>query len=198
VQGELFRAMALFKTFPVAYAQRVIAQAVLGFGADARGQQARHIGGLIAATTLLGYVAMTAKDVVRGYGPRDPTSYKTWLAAMAQGGGAGIYGDFLFGQGNRFGNSILETVAGPALSGAANLVNIWQRAKDGDAKAGDALGVVLRETPFINLWFARPALDALILNDLREWASPGTLRRAAQQREKDFGQQKWAPDSIWR
>jgi hypothetical protein len=198
VKGEALRAIALFKSFPIAYAQRVISQAVLGFGEGERGKQLAHVGGLIAMSTVLGYAAMTAKDLVRGYGPRDPTNYKTWIAAMAQGGGIGIYGDFLFGQGNRFGNSALETVAGPALSGAANLIGIWQRAKDGEAKAGDALGVVLRETPFINLWWARPVLDALILNSLREWASPGTLRRQAREREKDYGQERWAPETVWR
>lgn len=198
VKGEALRAIALFKSFPVAYAQRVISQAVLGFGEGERGKQLAHIGGLIAISTMLGYAAMTAKDLVRGYTPRDPTNWKTWLAAMAQGGGIGIYGDFLFGQGNRFGNSPLETVAGPALGGAANLISIWQRAKEGEAKAGDALGVLMRETPFINLWWARPALDALILNSAREWASPGTLRRQARQREKDYGQERWAPETVWR
>lgn len=197
-KGEALRAIALFKSFPIAYAQRVLTLAVRGFQQGERGQQLAHVGGLIALSTLLGYAAMTAKDLVRGYGPRDPTAYKTWLAAMAQGGGIGIYGDFLFGQGNRFGNSALETVAGPALSGAANLIGIWQRAKEGEAKAGDALGVVLRETPFINLWWARPVLDALVLNSLREWASPGTLRRQARQREKDYGQERWAPETVWR
>lgn len=197
-KGEMYRAFALFKTFPVAYAQRVISQAVLGFGEGERGKQLAHIGGIIAMSTVLGYAAMTAKDLVRGYGPRDPSKPETWFAALAQGGGAGIYGDFFFGQGNRFGNSVLETLAGPALTGAANLIGIWQRAKSGDAKAGDALGVVLRETPFINLWWARPILDALLLNSLREWASPGTLRRQARQREKDFGQQRWAPETLWR
>jgi hypothetical protein len=89
-------------------------------------------------------------------------------------------------------------VAGPALSGAANLIGTWQRAKQGDGKAGDALGVVLREAPFVNLWWARPVLDALILNELREWASPGTLRRQARTREQDYGQERWAPESVWR
>lgn len=196
--GELLRAVALFKSFPVAYAQRVLAAAVHGFRGGERGRQVAHIGGLLAASTLLGYLAMSAKDAVRGYAPRDPTHYKTWLAAMAQGGGIGIYGDFLFGQGSRFGNSPLETMAGPALGGAANLIGIWQRAKEGDAKAGDALGVVLRETPFVNLWWLRPALDASILNSLREYVAPGTLRRQARQRLEDYGQERWAPETVWR
>ena len=195
--GEALRLIGLFKSFPIAYAQRVLASAVLGFRPGERGQQAAHIAGLLALSTLLGYAAMTAKDLVRGYSPRDPSNYKTWLAALAQGGGIGIYGDFIFGQGSRFGNTALETVAGPALSGAANIIGIWQRAKDGDAKAGDALGVLLRETPFINLWWARPVLDAAFLNSLREWASPGTLQRQARQREQDYGQERWAPQGLW-
>lgn len=197
-KGEFQRTISLFKSFPIAYAQRVLAASIHGYRPGERGRQATHVASLIAVSTLLGYVSMTAKDGNRGYAPRDPTHWKTWLAAMAQGGGIGIYGDFLFGQGNRFGNSSLETLAGPFGSGAANLVNIFQRVKEGDAKAGDALGVVLRETPFINLWWARLALDVSILNSVREWASPGTLRRQAQQRERDFGQSRWAPETAWR
>lgn len=196
--GELLRAIGLFKSFPIAYAQRVLASAVLGFRPGERGQQAAHIAGLLALSTLLGYAAMTAKDLVRGYTPRDPTNYNTWLAAILQGGGVGIYGDFLFGQANRFGNSTLENIAGPMLTGGSNmLAALWQRVIHGDAKASDMLGIALRETPFFNLWWARPVLDAAFLNSLREWASPGTLQRQARQREQDYGQERWAPQGLW-
>jgi hypothetical protein len=64
-------------------------------------------------STVLGYAAMTAKDMLKGKTPRDPKDPNTIIKAFTQGGGAGIYGDFLFGEYNRFGQSPLETAAGP-------------------------------------------------------------------------------------
>ncbi|CAB4128170.1 hypothetical protein UFOVP99_15 [uncultured Caudovirales phage] len=193
-KGELLRMVGLFKAFPVAYGQRVLSTAFHGFQAGERGRQAGHIGALLAGSLVAGYVSMTAKDLVRGnWPPRDPTDAKTWVAAMAQGGGLGIYGDFLFGQVNRFGNGPLETVAGPLLSGAAGLVTLWQKVRSGDAKAGEALNLVLRETPFLNLWYARPILDALLLRGVRDLLAPGSVQRADRRRETDFGQRRWLP-----
>ena len=193
-KGELLRMVGLFKAFPVAYGQRVLATAFRGFQAGERGRQASHIGALLAGSLAAGYLSMTAKDLVRGnWPPRDPLDPATWVAAMAQGGGAGIYGDFLFGQANRFGNNTLETVAGPLLSGAAGLVNLWQKVRSGDAKAGEALNLALRETPFLNLWYLRPVLDALLLRGLRDHLAPGSVQRSDRQRETEYGQRRWLP-----
>lgn len=188
VLGEAARLLMQFKGFPIAFTQRNLGRAFLGYSAEERMLQARNLGVLIAGTTALGILAMTVKDAVRGYGPRDWDKPKTWLAAMTQGGGLGLYGDYLFAQSSRFGNSVLESVAGPTAGTAANLVGLFQKARDGDAKVGDALNLALQNTPFINLWYTRPALDLLILNSLRETVSPGFLQRQHQRRFDDFGQ----------
>ena len=73
----------------------------------------------IAGTTLMGYIVLQAKQIAAGKEPRKVDSvndaYKILLASAMQGGGAGIYGDFLFGQANRYGGGTLETLAGPGL-----------------------------------------------------------------------------------
>lgn len=191
--GEAVRFVMQFKAFPTAFTQRVLGRAFQG-GAEGGTAGAAHIGSLIAGLTLLGYAAMTAKDAIKGYEPREildengnPRA-KTILASLVQGGGAGIYGDFLFGEVSRSGNSALENVAGPFASDAARWFNLARRARDGEGKAADALTAALGSTPFANVFYARPALDYLILNSLRETLNPGYLSRQDQRRREQYGQ----------
>lgn len=197
VPGEFLRFIGQFKGFPVAFTQRVLGRALQGYSPDERLLQARNLGTLMAGLLVMGYLSMTAKDFLRGYSPRDPEKPKTWLAALLQSGGAGIYGDFLFAQSNRFGNAFLETAAGPTAGSAASIINLATRARDGEAKAGDALNIVLQNTPLLSLWYARPALDLLILNSLREAASPGFIQRQARTRREDFGQERIMPATAF-
>lgn len=196
VAGEALRFIAQFKGFPVAFAQRVGGRAIMGAVGETPLERnlhrVAHIGSLQAGMFVAGYMAMTAKDFARGFGPRDPEKKETVLAAMMQGGGLGIYGDFLFGQTSRFGSGVLETVAGPGIGAAADAITLAMKLRDGDAKAGETLNFALQNTPFINLFYARPALDFLILNELRDALSPGFLARQAANRRRDYGQVRWA------
>lgn len=191
--GEAIRTVMQFKAFPIAFTQRVIGRAWQG-GEGGANAGAAHIGTLIAGLTILGYAAMTAKDAIRGYGPREVLEddgtprLKTIAAALVQGGGAGIYGDFLFGEASRSGNSALENAAGPLLSDVARVANLFAKARDGEGKAADFLTTGLAATPFLNTWYARPALDFLVLNALREALSPGYLARQDQRRRQQYGQ----------
>lgn len=191
--GEAIRFVMQFKAFPIAFTQRVGGRAMQG-GPEGTSAGTAHIGALIAGLTVMGYAAMTAKDAIRGYEPRELVDEQgnpraaTILAALVQGGGAGIYGDFLFGSVSRSGNSALENVAGPAISDAARWVNLLSRARDGDAKTADALTAAIGSTPFANVFYARPALDYLILNSLRERLAPGYLQRQDARRREQYGQ----------
>jgi hypothetical protein len=197
VTGELTRYLAQFKAFPVAFTNRVLGRAVMGYGPGERMLQGRNMGVLIAGLMVAGYASIVAKDAGRGQQPRDPTKPATWLAVLAQSGGAGIYGDFLFGQASRFGNSTLETLAGPTLGTGASLANLATKLRDGDAKAGEVLHTALQNTPFVNLWYARPVLDFLVLNALREALSPGFLKRQQDARRKDYGQDRLFPATAF-
>lgn len=184
--GEAIRFIMQFKSFPVAYTQKILAPAIRG-----RAGEGRDWGGiahLIAMSTILGYVAMVAKDAIKNRTPKDPTNYQTVLAAFAQGGGLGIYGDFIFGSADRFGGTLYSKLAGPSIGTAADIYDLYTKVREGDAKAGDAFYLALNNTPFANLWYTRAALDLAILNQVQEWISPGTLKRREKNIEKQFGQ----------
>lgn len=189
VVGELARFIAQFKGFPVAFSRQVVGREIFGRGAEkfADGSVA-GLARLIVTSTLLGYGAMSAKDMLKGRSPRDPADPKTWVKAMQQGGGAGIYGDFLFGEFNRFGQSPTETLAGPAIGTAADAARLWAKGVRGEADFGDALRLLQNNTPFLNLFYTRIALDYLILHDVQEYFAPGTLARMERRAVQDQGQ----------
>lgn len=204
VTGEFLRTLLQFKGYPIAFTQRVLGRAVLGFGAPGQDRtvgdrllQGQHIGQVLLLMTFFGYLSMTLKDLARGNTPRDPTNPKTVLAAMAQGGGAGIFGDFLFAEASRFGNRPLETAFGPTAATLASAIDLFNAAREGDAQAGRALNLALANTPFASLWYVRPATELLFLNELRESLSPGQASRLERERYRDFGQRRWAPRSVW-
>lgn len=200
--GESLRFVAQFKGFPMAFTNRVVGRAFYGHrkGAGAL-ERTAHIGTLLAGMTVAGYMAMTMKDLMKGYWPpRDPSDPATWAAAFVQGGAAGIYGDYLFAQTNRFGGGPLETLAGPTIGAGADAIEIFLAARDvaigkatGDEAnfpAARALTLATNNTPFANLFYVRPALDYLFLNSMREAASPGYLRKQEKRRMSDYGQSK--------
>jgi len=210
IAGEAIRFVGQFKGFPFAFTQRVGGRAIFGHRKDATLlEKSAHIGALLAGMTMAGYAAMTMKDLVKGYWPpRDPTKPATWAAAFVQGGAAGIYGDYLFAQTNRFGNSILETTAGPTIGSAAEFITIALKARDvatgkltgneADFPAARAVSWATGNTPFANLFYVRPALDYLFLNSMREAVSPGFLKKQAKRRAADYGQTKapFLPNSL--
>lgn len=199
--GELVRLIMQAKSYPIAFSQRTIGRAVFGNRKGAGMLEvSRNIGSLTAGLMLAGYLSMVAKDTLKGYWPpRDPTDPATILAALQQGGGAGIYGDYLFSQKSRFGTDVLGTAAGPTLGDIGNLVQLGLQARDyaigkatNDPNAkfsgSSAFTTLLGNVPYANLFYLRPALDYLFLSSLREALKPGYLRSISQQRLKDYGQ----------
>ncbi|RWK39238.1 hypothetical protein [Mesorhizobium sp.] len=201
--GEGIRFVMQFKGFPIAFSQRTIGRALFGFRQGAKLEQIAHIGTMIAGLTMAGYAAMTMKDLTKGYWPpRDPADIKTWEAAFIQGGAAGIYGDYLFGRVNRFGSGLAETAMGPALGAAFDLGDLILKARDASisedekVKLADWLNFATQNTPFVNLYYVRPALDFLFLNSLREVASPGYRQKTDSKRRSQYGQQSFMPKSL--
>lgn len=197
VTGELMRFMMQFKSFTGAYMQRVMGRELFGRGyeGDSLWGALTHGNGemmglaqLIVTSTLMGYASMSLKDMAKGRTPRDPTesptdAAKILLASMVQGGGAGIYGDFLFGAANRMGSGTIESIGGPAISTAGQIVDLYHKALAGDDVKARAMTEMLNNTPFVNLFYTRQALNYLIFYRLQETMNPGYLRRMEHEAE---------------
>lgn len=204
--GEAIRFITQFKSFGVTGVSKVLGRSVYGSGSKTvREQLSKGFGanmGLINAivgTTAMGYFIYQAKEIIKGREPR-PNDAKTFTAAMLQGGGLGIYGDFLFGEANRFGGGLLSTVAGPGISTAFDAVELLQRARgvatgSGEDVAGDTLRLAKGNIPFANLFYIKPAMDYLIWYQLQEAMNPGYLRRMERRVKRENNQSYWMPPS---
>jgi hypothetical protein len=182
--GTGMRLVTQFKSFPFAFLQKSVGAALYGSGSDTLGQALRNpkamgeVASLVVASTIMGYTSMVMKDLVKGKEPRDPTDPRTMMAALQQGGGLGIYGDFLFGEAkSRTGGTLISNLAGPTLGTLDDMTDIWRRIRNGDDAAAKTFSTALSNTPFMNVFYLRPVLDYMILNSLTEAMNPGALRR---------------------
>ena len=149
-----------------------------------------------AASTILGYARMATVSLLKGETPRNPLDPAAMAAGAAQGGGFGILGDFLFGQYSRSGQGLAETLVGPVLGTAAQifqLKNAMVAAAAGDPHAQkdlgpEALKLITDNTPFINMFYIRVALNYLFLWRLQEMLNPGFQRRRERRIQRDTGQ----------
>ena len=205
VAGEILRFALQFKAFPITYLQRIMnesrwqrasKQTVGGYsGLFDRHRITDDVPGIVQfflITTVLGYISMMCKDLTKGRTPRDITHNPTGVtvAAILQGGGLGIIGDFLMGETDRFGNQAAANLAGPFLTNATKIFQATGNMFQGEFGAAGEIGVraAWDNTPFINLWYTRAALDYLIQYHLREMMSPGTLRKAERKMKKEMNQ----------
>lgn len=211
VGGELMRYAMQFKSFPVAFLQRPFQRELFGRGADTVGGALKgaalgaaktlllqngkgefsQLGQLIAMTTVFGYFAMTIKQLLAGKNPRDPSEWQTWAAAAVQGGGLGIYGDFLFGQQSRSGGNLSGTLGGPAYSTAEEIASLYYKVRDGEDAGTQALRLFFNNIPGNNLFYLRCLMDYYIINPLFEKMNPGYMRRMEKRVLKNTGQTFW-------
>ena len=188
--GEALRFFFQFKGFPLAIWNKSIKRELSHFGAGNASAGVWGVASLIIGSGIFGYVAMTAKDLLKGRSPKDPTKYKTFLAAMLQGGGAGIYGDFLFSQTRTPGDIALQ-VLGPVPSEGFQAMQAIKYGIQGqkDPALRQAYRSVVGNIPFLNLFYLKTAFDYAIGYQIMETLSPGHLRRMENRIERDTGQE---------
>lgn len=189
--GEALRLFWQFKSFGIAFMQRAFLRELRGYGPKYSISQLQGLSLLMLGSLGFGYAAMTLKDLVKGKKPRPINHPKTWAAAMVQGGGLGIYGDFLFGEVSRTGGGPLEAAGGPTLGKVGDIVRMYQAAKAGEDVGAQALRFAISNTPGNNLFYVRTAADYLFLYQLQEAMNPGYLRRMERRAEKERGQHWW-------
>lgn len=201
--GELWRSMMQFKAFPVSILFTHITRAVHGDGMFNRSEYAAK---LFISTTLMGMLAHQTTQLLTGRDPAPMDDWRTWAAAAAKGGGAGILGDFLFADQNRYGGGLAATLSGPLLGSVEGLAKLtWgniQNAADGkDSNLGRELVRFARSnTPGSSLWYARAAFDRVLWGNLQRWVDPDyeqAIERMERRAARETGQEYWwKPDET--
>lgn len=192
--GEAIRFVGQFKAFPASIIMKTLSREKSFFKAGNKVRGMTGMASIIAMSTLMGYVSMTAKDILKGREPRVPDDMETFknifYASFLQGGGLGIYGDVLF-QETRSGGDIAASLLGPVpLSAFDYLQAIKYAVIDGEpSKAGKlAYRNTIANIPFLNVFYAKAAFDYLIGHQMMEFMSPGVLKRVEKRMEKDYNQ----------
>ena len=197
IPGEIVRSFAMYKNFSVTVLNTHIARGLALEGVSAKG---RYLGGFIVTATLMGALAMQLKEMAKGRDPVAMDSPEFWGSAMLQGGGLGIFGDFMFSQTNRFGGGLAETVAGPVVGLANDLNNLttgnlMQFIKGEDTNVGrEMIDFASRYTPGSSMWYLRLGLERLVTDQVRMMVdpdAPARMRRLERRYMNERGQEYW-------
>ena len=202
--GEALRSFSQFKSFGAAviflHGGRI---ARLLAARETRASGIGYMTGVLASTTLFAALSIQLKQIANGRDPRDMGTSDFWGAALLQGGGLGIYGDFLFANLNRYGGGFATTLAGP-LVGKANdfwnltAGNVVQLGSGEKTHFGRELVRFLRGMiPGANLWYLKLAFERGVLDNLQWLADPeaaDAFRRQQQYWRRNYGQEfYWKP-----
>jgi hypothetical protein len=200
--GEFLRSALQFKSFPVTVMLMHIGR---GLAQESAAGKAAYLASFAIGTTLMGALAMQLKAIAQGRDPRAMDDHRFWGAAFAQGGGAGILGDFLFTAVNRADQSFIANTLGGPMGGLADdiakIAGLNIQAMDDERKeraiGADLARFVRNNTPGTTLWYSRLATDRLLWDRLQWWADPKAgqrfrqaERRALREYEQEFW---WAP-----
>ena len=197
--GETIRFVMQFKGFPISMWKKIIGRELYSYGADEGNlPMLKGLSNLLIMGTIFGYISMSIKDMIRGRSPRDPKKPGVILQAFAQGGGGGIYGDFLISEiQNEYGNGIFETALGPTASDIKKFFDMVQSMND-PKKAGKKFYELAEgHTPFLNLYYTKAAYDYLIGYQIKEFLDPGYWERMKSNHSEKRGQTYYMkPGSI--
>jgi hypothetical protein len=111
-------------------------------------------------------------------------NWKTVNHAFLRGGGAGIFGDFLFTEYDQAYNSFTGAAAGPVFGQLDVASAGFAKAIRGEDPTQELSKTLLNNTPFINLFYIRPVLDYFVIWNIQEMCSPGYVDRMAESVEE--------------
>ena len=156
------------------------------FGGQTGMQKIAGITELVVGSMIFGTFAEGLRSLVQG---QDPTSQfiKNPVGALVRGftrsGGGTMIGDYIFGDLDRHGHSILASLAGPTYSQIEDINSLKNDIVKGftTGKWGPAAAETIRITrsniPAADMWWTFKAFDYLVTYQLQEWLNPGYMAR---------------------
>lgn len=203
--GEILGSVAMFKNFTTTVLQTIMYDALAKGGLN-RGE---YMSSLIIGMTMAGAMSVQLKQISAG---NDPISMfeedgspnlKFWGAATLQGGGLGIFGDFLFADHNRFGGGFFQSLIGPPAQFFDDTTKLtygnFQDILEGkDTKvAAELVNYIDRYLPGQNTFWFRLPLERMVFDQMETWADPKAQEKRKRRdtlRRKDYGNDTWWAD----
>ncbi len=203
VGGELLHSATQFKTYSVIWAMTHLERMMYGRGGMGRLQYALT---LPLFLTMGGYVANALIDISKGENPNLEMTPLNFGRAVVRGGGLGVLGDLLSQglSGNRATSGpVTGFLVGPTLGAVADPIAAVTLGNIGEAAQGDETHLgseLIRQArtavPGSNAWYARLALNRLLMDQLQEQIDPNyraswkRMERAAAERGTGYW---WGP-----
>lgn len=200
--GEVMRSGMMYKNFPLTV---IMTHLRRSFDEMAQGR-AGYVTTFLVGTTIMGGLATQLKGLKDGKEPEDMTSAKFWTRAFLQGGGLGIYGDFIIQDHNRYGGGPQETIAGPGIGALHDSWRIGQyllfeAGKDGKYEDGEqgrnmmkALERASNFVPGRSLWYLSAPYKRAFQDNLKAMGSKNPrrkLKRMIKDRQKKNNSGYW-------
>jgi len=198
--AELGKSAAMFRSFPATILSNNVGRYLLDRRLGSGWTRARWVASFFVGTSIFGMLALQGKQIFLGRDPRDMTDLKNWGAAIMQGGGLGIFGDFLFDQINRFGGGMAKTLAGPQVgliddTRKLTVENIIQAASGQDTNfAAELTNYVARYMPGSTTWYLRSAIERMIVDQIHEAVDPKAHKKFRNKKryyERTYDQGSW-------
>jgi hypothetical protein len=194
VAGQAWRSAMMLKSFPITIATTHFYRAA--YQATTADKLA-YTGLMLATTTVLGGIALQAKDLASGREVRPIDNPKFFAAAFQQGGGLGIFGDFLFSDVNRFGGGITQTLFGPTGelldTGVKFTLGNLREAVAGEETniLGESAQILKRYTP--DVWQTQLISNAVFdqISLLADPKAQQKFNRTVKNRQKKYDQGYW-------
>lgn len=190
ISGELTRSAMQFKGFAVTlmmmHGQVIMREFAQGRVLSGMG----YAFGLLLGTTLAGALSVQLKAIKDGKDPRPMNNLAFWGAALAQGGGLGIMGDFFSSSTNRFSGGLAETIAGP-LVGTMSEVMKDVAANTADAIKGkkthfgrDAAKTLTSHVPGQSMWMWSLPWQRYVADNVQRLFDPEAPKAFAEKQRK--------------
>ncbi|MDF2143195.1 hypothetical protein [Paenirhodobacter sp. CAU 1674] len=202
VGGELLRSTLMYKSYSMSVMFNQIQRV-----AEIQGNwnRAVYVTKYVAMMTLMGGLAVQLKELAKGRDPRPMDSESFWAAALLQGGGVGIFGDFFSSSTSRAGGGFAETIGGPVVGLGGDILravasNTTRVAEGKDPLIGrDVVNMARRYNPVATFQPLIPlptrlALDRMVWDQLQPFLDPeaeAMWRRQEAKLRKDYGTQSW-------
>lgn len=202
VGGELLASALMYKNYPLSLMYNQLGRI---FYHKVRGSRISAISMFALTTWVGGAVSLQLNEISKGNDPRPMNEGRFLMAALIQGGGLGIFGDFLYASENRYGGGFAGTAAGPVVGGFSDAGGlIMQGAKalmSGDPEKIDtfqrtAIQFADRFGGPTNLWYLNAAFQRTIWDNLQLWADADATEafaRAEKKHQKDYGSGSYWP-----
>ncbi len=209
---NLYKALQLlwqFRIWPMSMIERTWGRMVYGGGGNM--DKVAAVTELVVASAVFGVLAEGLREISQGQDPISRIQAKPGeylLRGFLRSGAATLAGDYLFGEFDRHGHSILGSLAGPTYGQAENLMNLRNEFLEALTKGkwaafgaglthelrGNIPGIIPSPIPLpwgkfipIDMWWTFHAFDYLVTYRLLEWMNPGYLQRYERRMKQERG-----------